>query len=355
MEFGLQFFPSVGPAEKSAEQYWDEALRLSEHADALGYSTIRTVEHHGHPYGGYSPNPHLFLTAASQRTKRARLISGAVLPAFNHPIKIAGEIGLLDAISHGRLECGFARAFVPHEFAQFGVSFDESRARFEEGMEAVRRLLEEENVTFEGRFHRFTNTTTLPRPTQRPRPPFWVAALGTPESFEKAGRNGYHVMAIPLAGGKMKELISIYREAWRAAGHPGSGKVLLAFAMFCHHDRDEARRIAREPMMRYLASLLDAASDWTHGASSKDYPGYDKMIAGIAAETFESQIEKGAAWVGTPDEITEAIRAYQALVGGFEAASLQVNFHALSFEHALSSIKLFSQSVMPRFAAKGAR
>ena len=87
------------------------------------------------------------------RSKKTRLITGAVLSAFNHPLKLAGEIGMLDAISGGRLEVGFARAFLPHEFARFGVSVHESRARFEEGMEQVRRLLEEEDVTSEGKFH----------------------------------------------------------------------------------------------------------------------------------------------------------------------------------------------------------
>ena len=52
------------------------------------------------------------------------------------PLKLAGEIGMLDGISNGRLEVGFARAFLPHEFAQFGVSLDESRRRFTEGLVA---------------------------------------------------------------------------------------------------------------------------------------------------------------------------------------------------------------------------
>ena len=118
MEFGIQFFPDVGPTERSAEQYWADALHLSALREELGFTSIRTVEHYFHPYGGYSPNPLLFLTAAAMVTKKARLISGAVLPAFNHPLKLAGEIGMLDAISHGRLEVGFARAFLPHEFAK---------------------------------------------------------------------------------------------------------------------------------------------------------------------------------------------------------------------------------------------
>ena len=48
-----------------------------------------------------------------------RLVTGAVVPAFNNPLKLAGEIGMLDAISGGRFDVGFARAFLPHEFRRF--------------------------------------------------------------------------------------------------------------------------------------------------------------------------------------------------------------------------------------------
>jgi alkanesulfonate monooxygenase SsuD/methylene tetrahydromethanopterin reductase-like flavin-dependent oxidoreductase (luciferase family) len=273
------------------------------------------------------------------RSKRARLITGAVLPVFNNPLKLAGEIGMLDAISGGRLEVGFARAFLPHEFSRFGVSPDESRERFSEGMEQVRLLLEGEKVSHGGRFHNFKDVTSLPRPTQKPRPPFWVAALSTPQSFEEAGKAGHSVMAIPLAGGKMKELVNLYRNAWRSAGHPGNGRVMLAFHMFCAPTRAEAVEVARR-----------TASAWTEGMSSKDYPGYDKIIAGLAAETFESQVQKGAAWVGSPEEISEQVAAYDEMVGGFEIASLQVNFNTIPLDAALRSMRLFAEKVIPRFA-----
>src|ERR1700721_129542 len=107
------------------------------------------------------------------------MVPGPVLPAFNNPLKIAGELAMLDALCDGRLDIGFARAFLPHEFARFGVRLDESRARFDEGMEQVRLLLERENVTCDGRYHSFRNVPSLPRPTQQPRPPFYVAALAT--------------------------------------------------------------------------------------------------------------------------------------------------------------------------------
>src|SRR5262245_32528377 len=265
MEFGVQFFPAVGPAQKGADQYWREALELTVLAEELGFSNVRTVEHYFNSYGGYSPDPLIFLSAAAARTRTIRLVTGAVLPVFNNPLKLAGQIGMVDAISGGRVEIGFARAFLPHEFARFGISMDESRARFDEGLEQVRRLLEEERVTADGRFHRFKDVTSLPRPTQKPRPPFWIAALSTQESFEAAGRLGHYLMGIPLAGAHMASLLQIYREAWMAAGHPGRGKVMLAFHMFCAETSAEAAAVARAPLNQYLRSIVDAASDWMSG------------------------------------------------------------------------------------------
>ncbi len=352
MEFGLQFFPDVSPKQKSGQQYWSECLSLVDLCDELGFTHVRTVEHYFEPYGGYSPAPHIFLTAASQRTRKARLLTGAVLPVFNHPLKVAGEIGMLDAISGGRLDCGFGRAFLPHEFQRFERSMDESRARFEEGMEAVRLLLEDENVTFEGRFFRFRNVTSLPRPTQRPRPPFWTAALGTPESLRLAGERGFNLMLVPFAGPQMREAIGVYREAWRLAGHPGRGQIALGFHMFCHEDREEAYRIVQPNIDAYFGSLVAAAeldSGWGAGASSLDYPNYSSHMDKLRESNFDTLLDSGTIWVGTPKDVKDQIASYHDAVGGFDTASLQVNFHQVTSDEASSSMRLFSSRVMPAF------
>jgi len=350
MQFGIQFFPDVRPDERSAEQYFREALDLAEEADRLDFTHIRIVEHYFHYYGGYSPNPIVFLAAAAQRTKRARLVTGAVLPAFNNPLKLAGEIAMLDAISGGRLDVGFARAFLPHEFRRFARSPDESVARYREGIEQVDLLLRTENVTHRGMFHTIENTTSLPRPTQRPRPKFYVAALNTPESFEYAGKMGYSVMAIAFVAAKMRPLLAAYRAAWKAAGHPGDGEVMIAFHMFCDHDAERARNLAAPLIDNYLRSLVDAASDWLDGRISQDYPGYDRIIAGLRASNAADQMTTGAAWVGTPDEIARTIATMQEDFGGFEHASLQVNFNLMPFDAAMASMRLFAREVMPLFA-----
>ena len=351
MQFGLNFFPCVGPAERSAEQYFREALHLCGLTDELGYSHIRQVEHYFKPYGGYSPNPLIFLTAAAQRTKNTRLITGAVLPAFNHPLKMAGEIGMLDGISGGRLEVGFARAFLPHEFAAFGVSLDESRRRFTEGLAQITSLLKDENVSSQGEFHSFANITSLPRPTQRPHPPFWIAATNTPETFAFAGTHGCKVMAIPLEPNKMRDLIGTYREAWKKAGHPGSGHVMNTFFMCCAPTRDEAMAAGLGPCNGHLRGLAESATEWLTGASTKDYPGYDKLIAHVSSDTAERQVEAGSAFIGSPADIAEMIRSYNDKVDGIDSVSLHFTPSTMPVEIAERSLRLFSREVMPKLAA----
>ena len=125
---------------------------------------------------------------------------------------------------------------------------------------------------------------------------------------------------------------------------------MLAFHMFCGLDNSAAIALARQPLNNYLGTLVDAASGWTSGgADTADYPGYDRIIAGLAQETFDTQVAKGAAWVGGVGEISQQIAEYNQAVGGFDIASLQVNFSTISVEDAEASMRLFSTAVMPQF------
>jgi alkanesulfonate monooxygenase SsuD/methylene tetrahydromethanopterin reductase-like flavin-dependent oxidoreductase (luciferase family) len=349
MQFGVQFFPAVDHTVKGARDYFAESLAIAEEAEQLGFTHARTVEHYFERYGGYSPNPIVFLAAVSQRTKTMRLVTGAVLPVFNHPLKLAGEIAMLDGISGGRLDVGFARAFLPHEFRRFGISPDESHARFREGLEQVELLLTRENATHHGRFHSFDDVTSLPRPTQKPRPKFYIAATQTPESFEFAGAMGHALMAIPI--GPLGPMVKAYREAWRNAGHPGDGEVMIAFHMFCHEDGLLAREIARGPFEEYFRALNEGVRDWVRGATSKDYTGYGESMRKLAAFTLDGQIESGGAWVGTPTEIRSIMERVIASLGEFEHASLQINFGTLNIVDAQRSMRLFAAQVMPHFAS----
>jgi alkanesulfonate monooxygenase SsuD/methylene tetrahydromethanopterin reductase-like flavin-dependent oxidoreductase (luciferase family) len=349
MQFGVQFFPCVTPEAKDARTYFRECLDVGVEAEALGFTHARMVEHYFTFYGGYSPNPIVFLSALAALTTKMRLVTGAVLPVFNNPLKLAGEIAMLDGISGGRLDVGVARAFLPHEFRRFRIPPDESYARFLEGLEQIALLLTQENVSHAGRFHVIENTTSLPRPTQKPRPKFYIAATLTPETFEYAGRNGHALMAIPLGGNRMRELLTIYRKAWRDSGRPGDGEVMIAFHMFCHADGAKAREISVRPIEDYFAAIAGATREWTEGLTSKDYQLYPDTMKKVAVATLPSQIESGGAWVGSPAEIDGIIERLVDRIGPFEHASLQINFGELPFEEAQRSMRLFAAEVMPKW------
>ena len=183
---------------------------------------------------------------------------------------------------------------------------------------------------------------------------FWVAAFTTVESFEYAGRNGYRLMGIPMIGGKMRELIGIYREAWKRAGHPGQGEIMLSFSMHCDPDGANARETFRPNLDGYLHSLVDAAAGWLKGKSSKDYPGYAAMIAQLRDDSFDQQLSRGLCWAGTPAEVADMIADYDRELGGFEVASLHIMPHRMPVAAAEASMRLFSREVMPKFAGRRA-
>ena len=153
-----------------------------------------------------------------------------------------------------------------------------------------------------------------------------------------------------MAGGAMKDLIDIYRTAYAAAGHEGQGTVMLAFTTCCVmtiSKRPRNSRAGRSTATCARWSIrhrtgLQARSRWIIRAmirSSRRWRGKP-----------ETQVEKCAAWVGTPERILDTIATYQAQIGPFEVASLQVNFNDLPLAAAEASMRLFGESVLPRLA-----
>ena len=208
--------------------------------------------------------------------KRVRPITGAVIPAFNHPIKLAGELAMLDNICNGRLDVGFGRAFIPEEYAAYGLDMQESRARFDEGVAVIKRLWTEARdargplLAVQGRaFHAEAVSETA------------STDLGRGDrgggSFVNAAKNGYHVMIVPYAGGleRTSALVKMYRQVWRESGHaPGTEQVQMSFHAYVAETRKEAVQGFIPAMRTYLDVFTEAVSGW-EGLKSGQYVGYE--------------------------------------------------------------------------------
>src|SRR6266702_5912963 len=114
-----------------------EHLAAWEAMDRLGYDGVGFNEHHTSPYGLMN-SPNLLAAAAAQRTQRLKLLVYGNLLPLHDPLRLAEELAMLDCMSNGRIVSGFARG-IPREHNVYNVSLADSRARFEEAWEIIRR------------------------------------------------------------------------------------------------------------------------------------------------------------------------------------------------------------------------
>jgi alkanesulfonate monooxygenase SsuD/methylene tetrahydromethanopterin reductase-like flavin-dependent oxidoreductase (luciferase family) len=348
---GVSFLPDCRPERRSAAAYYRDVLAVSRLADESGLDYVKMTEHYLGDYGGYCPSPLTFLAAVAAQTRRIRLMTGCVLPAFHHPVQLAAHAAMVDVLSGGRLDVGFARAWLPYEFAALGVPLDESRARFEATVGAVLRLWTEQKVTERTEFFSFRDATSLPAVLQAPHPPVWGAAIRSPQSFEWLARNGFGVLVSPPPLRSelhwSRDLLRIYLDTF-AAAHEGTGlKPRIAFSvpLYIADSDEEAYDAAIPHIKEYMAVTAEAADAWTD-VSSANYPGYENMRAAFGKIGDDQLRYNGSAVIGSPKSVIEQIRAlceelsadvclWNVDYGGQDGASMQRN------------LRLFAERVLP--------
>ena len=352
MRFGLSFLPDCSPDSMSPVDYYRDVLELSRLADEAGLDYVKMTEHYLHPYGGYCPSPLTFLAAVAAQTERIRLMTGCVLPVFHHPVQLASHISMVDAISDGRVEVGFARAYLPYEFSTFQVPMDGSRERFEATLHAVDRLLSEEHVDQDTPFFSFKDATVLPRPVQRSRPPFWIAAVRTPASFVRIGELGHGLLITPSGTSFDGKLVDLYRESFLRHHPGGTPRIAASLPVLIGDTGQEARRIADPYLSNYIKVWSSALTSWdtTVSADYKDYTGSGHIIGTMTAKDMRAS---GSAVVGSPEQVIDGLGRFQEQVHA-DVLLLQTDFGGLGGTDARRSLDAFVTSVMPALGGTAA-
>jgi probable F420-dependent oxidoreductase len=156
----------------------DQAARVktfARKAEELGFDALWVAEHFLEAPGLYGTvwmSPLLCLAHAASVTSRIRLATGLLIAPYYHPVPLAREIQTLWSLSDGRFVLGIGPGWDQHEFETLGMKLSERGRRTDEIIAALRRLLTERDVSFEGRYYRFSRVTIEPR---LPRfPELWV-------------------------------------------------------------------------------------------------------------------------------------------------------------------------------------
>jgi alkanesulfonate monooxygenase SsuD/methylene tetrahydromethanopterin reductase-like flavin-dependent oxidoreductase (luciferase family) len=349
-----------------AVRTYEEHLTAWEEMDRLGYDGVGFNEHHTSPYGLMN-SPNLMAASAAQRTRRIKLlIYGNLLP-LHDPLRLAEELAMLDCLSNGRIVSGFARG-IPREHNVYRVPLRDSRARFEEAWEIVRRAWTEEVFSYTGRFWSYDNVAIWPRPVQQPHPPVWVPVTGSKETIEWAGR--YNVPITPglvPTRGLREDIIRHYARCLAQHSHRLTPDHLIIQASVYVADSKAQAVKEAGPYTLYFNQTLFSHGNISEAslqrdagylsAGSFDYVRPENLAAVSGArERFRdmtlADVERDAEQMpwGTPDEVIERITA-AADHAGANTVLINVNRGAMPQEMFMHQIQRIGSKVLPALQA----
>jgi len=165
-------------------------------------------------------------------------------------VDLARRLVTLDHLSDGRVILGAGLGWIPKEFADLGVPFEERGARMDEALDLMIRLWTEEEVTYEGRYYRVKETVLAPKPVQKPHPKILMGGLykgiqrGSPGAPSKGGWNSQGIRrAARFANG------------WIPGGRPALNVCQEGMELLKEAARKEGRRLEDEDFDLTLSSF----------------------------------------------------------------------------------------------------
>ena len=183
MELGIGMFGDLTFDRQTqkfqpAKQKLNEIIEQVKLADELGIDVISMGEHHREDYAVSSPE--IILSALATVTKRIKLGSGVTVLSSTDPVRVYQDFATIDLISDQRVEIMAGRGSFIESFPLFGYDLKDYNSLFEEKLELLVHLNQNEVINWEGN-HRapIVDQTIYPRPEREL--PIWIAVGGTPE------------------------------------------------------------------------------------------------------------------------------------------------------------------------------
>jgi F420-dependent oxidoreductase-like protein len=184
---------------------WPELRDAVVHAEAAGFDSLWLDDHLLSDEGDWRDGKlegWSTLAALAAVTSRASLGLLVAANTFRNPGLTAKLATTLDHLSGGRAVLGLGGAWFAREHDAFGIDFGdgfgERLDRLAEAVPLVRRLLDGERVTHEGRWYRMHDAVCAPRPVQ-PRLPIVIGGSGPRKTLP---------------------LVARHADAWNAYGRP---------------------------------------------------------------------------------------------------------------------------------------
>ncbi|MFC7185019.1 MupA/Atu3671 family FMN-dependent luciferase-like monooxygenase, partial [Kitasatospora paranensis] len=305
----------------------DDAYRLlmdgARFADRNGFRAVWTPERHFHEFGGLYPNPSVTAAAVAAVTERVAVRAGSVVLPLHDPLRVAEEWSVVDNISGGRVGLSVASGWQPDDFVLAPERYQDRKKIMTAALEELRRLWRGDTVRRVNGAGAETDVRIFPAPVQDELP-VWITSARSPETFQLAGEAGAGLLTHLLghSADQLAHKIDLYRQAWRAAGHPGEGHVTLMLHTFVGTDRDAVRETVRAPLCAYIKSSVDLLAGLGQAAGREldlrtlPEDELDQLVARAFDRFFDT-----SALLGTPEDCADQLDRMKA-VGVDEVACL---------------------------------
>ena len=268
------------------------------------------------------------------------------LEPLSHPLRLAEDVATVDHISKGRLEFGVGRSGLPGHYQGFNIPYSESRDRFIETLDILRKAWTQERFSHQGKYFQFQDVCIMPKPYQKPHPPIRIAAT-TQETYPMVGRMGAPVFVAvrTVSLTDLKRHLPSYQEAWTAAGHPGRGDVGVSIPLYVAETARQAREEAEASTMGFFRSISSALRK-SDGATAQTAEARAARASRLAEISYDEILSEYAVF-GTPEAVVDRLQQLREQMG-FSMLSTWMNPGGrIPNERVLKSMRLFAERVAP--------
>jgi alkanesulfonate monooxygenase SsuD/methylene tetrahydromethanopterin reductase-like flavin-dependent oxidoreductase (luciferase family) len=349
----------------------EKARALARLLDRTGYETFWIAEHH-FQREGYECIPNVLMMALdlAHQTERLRFGCGFNITPMWHPLRLAEDFAMVDALTGGRVVFGVGRGYHTREVETYGAPLRDQAANrdlFEEQVEIIFKAFNNPSFSHQGahytiparvpyRGYDLADLTLVPRPVH-PVECWQPIQSATARGLDFMARHGIKglIGGGVAEGGAMRQVMEAYRDALRRAGRDAQiGEGLAIGFHFQLADTQEAAIKAAAPYfeenlkmfgpLRLVRSLSDAQIDAM---------GDPRRAPDAGLPTIEDAVRSGAYLCGPPAQIIDTLMRLEEEYPGLERVSMS---HPIGTPEAvmLEQLEWFAADVMPAFTRRAA-
>lgn len=231
---------------------WPRWQRMAETVEALGFVGLYRSDHYTNAQPPDKESLELWVSLTWLADNTERLEFGPLVSpvSFREPTMTARMARDVDDLSNGRLILGLGAGWQEREHENFGhdlLEIPERFDRFEEGLEVITRLLQDEQpVDFEGDYYELDGANLLPRPQRVGGPPILIGGNGPQRTLPLVARFADEWNGVFIGAAEYADLNSRLDELLVAQGRKPEDvkRSLMTGTVFARDDRELGRLLA---------------------------------------------------------------------------------------------------------------